>query len=1207
MSFELLLCCAVALYGLLNFLVLPRLTGAWNANRSVSKVAKAGVLATVQFVRDTALVATILYSCFALLTMFLRFGFFGNARLLKWAVMSASELHESLEKVSDFWSHWFFLFPLGLLAYMQWLKQRKDFVGRFERFVDEESDRLNEERTREPQKWNEVPADEKMRDLDEQIAKAQLALQRLEPLGSKDRAERRQLKRSILALSERHIQQDYERRIKLDRLNIQEADRSQQPAWRRVLLSKGLFSDLKGLSQALSRVTLAMLAIALIGVAGQAGLAENLWSCVIHLDDLRVEARKEEAKKSWEKHQKAAENASQNASDRQSVQQLANDFGRALAQNPNWQALRRPPRVEANFDRTVARRAILMEVALPDAQGGTREAFSNGFSHDESDVLKHAISGHTDGTRIGHIVADRHGAEIKDWFGEKWAGLQVAINHHAQMYNEPVSTDDLQGELIDRIVAAAFDGTEPKGVSDVMKQARDGMSDATKEAAREAVETEFEQFMVDLYDGKPYEETITKVRKDDIPISKSRVEEIAVLMRDRQLPDKRDFTDRMAATVGDWKDPNSPGGPGPVSGGSGGGGPGSSGGARKPGSPESGGHGPVGTDFASGSEPTSPRTKSTPPGGTAEADSILNDIATTATDRGTRSLQEEQVGALAQYEDNFPRSIASQSSTPLGQLLSRYRVDGDGAALARVAEMNVQRASSFTMLRGFSKVGGVLIGRQPQGSADVRDITWIKAGRDVKIGLVDSDGKQFWFGPFDLSVVHQSLAYAADGRPVAVTMTIARPVSGLKVFLHPALVDTPLGCRVQQLDRLVDTYAGDTQLPERTQITDEYWQQVAAYNVALAQRIQAVSEKLPDDSQLKQIPSALTTHFGDSAAKGLQQADLFSGNSLFRRKPEFFEPSLIKTMKSCRNGALDSFEGCVGDTYRSSRIVREFKQDYLRMWSFAPTSIQPWSGVREREYHVDKDFSFLSPPHGNSVEERLWPFDFIVQIAFTSAAVNLPEKQQEAYVDRQPVEFDQIQARIEQLVDAGIDRDGFRRQFNELRDFTILQRLFRAALNGNLGERFPTLKLAQLTSDTAGAAPYFHTRRWNSSVLGSFMYRARDAWAAGDSSQPWIERARLRLPFCAKAVSLTIAGDQSFDLASACNFDEFKSSSLAACPRGGGSTPACKWRAVIAISEALPDSKAVESAFGVLSDDRQSAPDSNCPPLAAISLTAAKR
>ena len=83
-----------------------------------------------------------------------------------------------------------------------------------------------------------------------------------------------------------------------------------------------------------------------------------------------------------------------------------------------------------------------------------------------------------------------------------------------------------------------------------------------------------------------------------------------------------------------------------------------------------------------------------------------------------------------------------------------------------MAELNVERAFSFSMLRGFSKVGAVLIGRQPQGTADIRDIEWDANGRSITITLTDAGGLKSNFGPFDQSLVHQSLAYAADGRPV---------------------------------------------------------------------------------------------------------------------------------------------------------------------------------------------------------------------------------------------------------------------------------------------------------------------------------------------------------------------------------------------------------------------------------------------------------
>jgi hypothetical protein len=1207
MSFEILLCCAIALYALLNFITLPRVTAAWNASHVASKVAKAGVLSAVQFVRDVCFVASILYLSLALLALILRFGYFGNVEFLKWAVTSASGLHESFEKVSDFVDHWFFALPVGLLLYMQWKKQKDDYSRRFHRYVDEELDRLNDERRRDPQAWNSVQADEKMTSLGEQITQTETALQSLLEKGSKDKAERRRLLRQIVALKEQRADWDYQRRINLGRLNVQEDGSERKSAWIRVLLSKGLFSDLKGFSQILSRVTLALLTVALIGIAGKAGLTEEIHDRVVHLDDLRVKARIEEAKESWEKHEKSKQQSTQIEADNEAIRQLANDFGRALARNPNWQAFRNSRRSEAVYDRAVARRAILTEVRLSDAEGHSREAFAGGLNRDETVILRSAIytpdapPGHPASSHIGQIVENRHGSDLKYWFGEKWANVQVAIHHHAQTYYEPVSTEDLQGELIDRIVAAAFDGTEPPNVSDVMKQARDGMGDATKEAVREAVDTEFKIFVNDLYEGKSYEESIKRVRKDDIPISKGRVEDLAVVMHERNLPDKRDFDSRVAAPSGEWKDPDSPdnpfesgpghsppGGNGGNSGGGGGGGVNGGGGGT---------HGNSEVAYKA-SDPIPSHSKA----GSPQAESIVDSIARQTTSEGARSLHEEQVGALAEYEDHFPRSVASQSSTPLGQFLARYRAPADAAAFARVAEMDVARASSFTMLRGFSKVGGVLIGREPKGTADIRDIRWAISGRDVKIWLVGADGKASGFGPFDISLVHQSLAYSADGRPVAVTMTIAKPVTGLKIFLHPALLDTPLGCRVQELDRLVDTYAG-RQLPERGTITEEYIDQIAVYNVALAKRMEAVAEKLSPESGWKPAAQQMVDDSAPEAEKGLRQAGLLSKGSIMLRKPEFFEPSLIKTMKSCHRDTLPDFESCVLEAYRTSRYVREFKKDYLRTWSYEPVSIEPWSGVRERDYQVSNSLDFLRPPQGASVADKLWPFDFMVQIAFTSPAVNLPEKEQEVYVDRQPVEFTQIQDKIEGLVEGGIRHDHFDPQFKDLRDFAVLQRLFRAALNGNLGDHFPLLKLAQLTGQTADETPHFHTRRWNSSSRSSFQYWARQAYGAREDGQSWIQDNRLKLLSCVTSVSAVYEGKDSTDVPSACNFSEYTTQASRACPDPHQNSPSCSWLKFMIYARREIN----EAAFGVLEDERKSPETPDCPPLAPATLLAAKR
>jgi len=272
-----------------------------------------------------------------------------------------------------------------------------------------------------------------------------------------------------------------------------------------------------------------------------------------------------------------------------------------------------------------------------------------------------------------------------------------------------------------------------------------------------------------------------------------------------------------------------------------------------------------------------------------------------------------------------------------------------------------------------------------------------------------------------------------------------------------------------------------------------------------------------------------------------------------------------------------------------------------------PTEMEPWSGVRERSYRIGNDLAFLRTPNGDSVEDRLWPFDFIVQIAFTSAAINLPEKQQEQYVDRQPIEFDAIKTKIAGLVKSGIDKDGFRPQFEDLRNFAILQRLFRAALNGNLGSQFPTLKLAKLTAETAGAAPYFHTKRWNSSMVGRMQYLTQMAELPENNPQPWMQREATKLRACEWSLDRTVeTGSDQGDLR-ACQFGEVREAAMGACPAGAdGRSAGCIWRSLVMTSNALAKVQTLEIAFHVLDDLRQSS-GTDCPALAAEKQQIVKR
>jgi len=102
---------------------------------------------------------------------------------------------------------------------------------------------------------------------------------------------------------------------------------------------------------------------------------------------------------------------------------------------------------------------------------------------------------------------------------------------------------------------------------------------------------------------------------------------------------------------------------------------------------------------------------------------------------------------------------------------------------------------------------------------------------------VSADGAELRSAPFPASIAYQALNYAADGRPLAVTMATAKPLPELKILLHPTLLDTSLGARIVDLDRLVDKHTGETPDHFREVATLRVTYEHALYQLAWAQRL----------------------------------------------------------------------------------------------------------------------------------------------------------------------------------------------------------------------------------------------------------------------------------------------------------------------------------------------------------------------------------
>jgi hypothetical protein len=110
----------------------------------------------------------------------------------------------------------------------------------------------------------------------------------------------------------------------------------------------------------------------------------------------------------------------------------------------------------------------------------------------------------------------------------------------------------------------------------------------------------------------------------------------------------------------------------------------------------------------------------------------------------------------------------------------------------------------------------------------------------------------------------------------------------------------------------------------------------------------------------------------------------------------------------------------------------------------------------------------------------LWPFDFVLHVTLTQMAA--------ASVDEEPAKRE-----IPSFVLPGIDQSAIAEairgavvkhpelagSLQRMREFTILQRLFRLGLNGGLGANFPDYRLAELGREVSSTTiEQVRTARW---------------------------------------------------------------------------------------------------------------------------------
>lgn len=396
------------------------------------------------------------------------------------------------------------------------------------------------------------------------------------------------------------------------------------------------------------------------------------------------------------------------------------------------------------------------------------------------------------------------------------------------------------------------------------------------------------------------------------------------------------------------------------------------------------------------------------------------------------------------------------------------KTNSGGSTATRMASSRV-----YTRVRFNARVGGVVIGRMPESGGEevsVIGFDWRIRNGYIYISLETENGGKVQIGRFHAALAHQALAYAADGRVVAVTLpsmdfteenggyTIEVPTR--QVVVHPAFEDTEFACSAIEIDRFVDTAMyGDNAsaaglVADRAAVT--LFGNLLRYSSANSSGLMLSPERF-----VGEIGGALTDLKPYVSACGAD-GTCFPVESY---SAAGFDFEGAEEVLACVASRSDPEKEC-------STAIRKLRND-------AYYSVD--SGVRERPYTIDKSLSFLRLDAHDA--DRNWPMDFIVQ-----AVPILGSQDTEVPEDLQPWTFPAWNDDLRDLVTSQVRFDKEARDvLHNVRQFTVLQRLFRLALSGQLGEDFPLEQLVAMQEATADYVKVKRNERWNGSFSERFM------------------------------------------------------------------------------------------------------------------------
>jgi hypothetical protein len=748
---------------------------------------------------------------------------------------------------------------------------------------------------------------------------------------------------------------------------------------RRFLTSRGFLSDMKGVGKLLSHATFGLLTLSMIGFAAISA-NESLKERMAHLSDLEISTAAVESQVALRaEEEKAKPDKSRN---NQSFNTNDSQHIRRLSKHLAREIRSENHWSHADHDlRSEAAKESIRENAV----------LASAATVDKSQTQDVPDLGHA--ATAEDILASQIETRITEEAKKNPGFLEKIRLWAVDRYHEPAEIDELRSFFVEQVVDVIFEPI-PKPKAPWADKATDLVTDAVKNSASKIVELNANRFMVDVMRDVPAEATWAGARDRgsiDVLLSPELTERLRA-----QYP--------TAATQKTWADA-----------------------LRKM------------------------RTNDLSKEDAAVSADITQAIARMPVDKiidDPSSFAE----LVSTYESQFPLEEKTYSRDHLFAYLSDIRKQAKDAGL-EVADVQdsdpvqtrTTRTGDVEALRNYSRVGGVLIGASPRKASPihVQDITWSIHNGSIEINLTRADGSSVLLGPFDAETVNRALAYAVDGRPVAVTVLNAEIIDREQVMMHPALRDSLFGAQVGRADEWIFDFLDPDVRNSHTPLRKEelaLYGTTGLYNVALSFVKSGKAD--PVDGSFDKLRSM--TQESDFALLSTKKG---------------LDARLLGIAKACfqASSSAQEYGTCVQTRTQNSGLKK-----VIAALPKPRTAVV--SQIFEQPYDLDSNLDFL---HRSPANDQLWPLQFTVQMTIND----------QDHVTVSEFEGNQ-RAQSTQAVLVSIEDHGETLILKRLQDFTILQRFFRVALSGQLGEDFPVEKLGELARATKQPAASCPTPRW---------------------------------------------------------------------------------------------------------------------------------